>query len=210
MIDGKQTGLHHQRVESRFAKQQVHAALDQRLDLLCVRGHHQVECRAAIAWIVDVARDRELLVGRPDRTGHEARFLGRAQVHLVNGTPRQRRGGQVQLAGAIRELEIGHGDARGPERVGLDDVGAGFEILAVDRLDGLGLGDREDVDEVLQVLRVVGETLAAEIGLGVPQRVDHGSHRAVEHQDALAQQPFQQGSGLNVLLNHCHDGLQVA
>ena len=39
-------------------------------------------------------------------------------------------------------------------------------------------------------LRVLGEPLAAKVGLAELQRVDHRAHGAVEHQNALRQEPF--------------------
>ncbi len=169
-------------------KQQVDAAFDQRRDLLVVGGDHLVERRAAVAGVVDVAGDRELLVGRADRAGDEPRLVGRPLVHLVDGAPGQRHGGQVQLADVVRQAELGHGDAGRAERVGLDDVGAGFQILAVDLLDRLGLGQRQDVDEVLEILGVAGEQLPAEVRFRQLERMDHRAHGAVEHQNPLGQQ----------------------
>ena len=52
------------------------------------------------------------------------------------------------------------------EGVGLDDVGAGLEILAVDAADDVGAGQHQQVVVAAQILRVIREALAAEIGLG--------------------------------------------
>ena len=203
VVDGEQAGLQHQRVEGRFAQQNVDAPLDQRVDLLAVGGHHLVEGGAAVARVVHVAGDRELLVRRPDRAGDEAGLFRRAQVHRVDGPPGQRHGGQVQLADPVREAEIGHADARGPEGVRLDDVGARFQVLAVDVFDGRRLRDRENIDEILQIVRVIGEGLAAVVSVGELQRMDHRAHGPVEDQDALSEQLFEQGPRLR-LRDHCH------
>ena len=58
----------------------------------------------------------------------------------------------------------------------------------MDALDHVRAREHEQVVVALQVARVVGEALAAEVGLGEPVPLDHRAHRAVEHEDALAQQ----------------------
>ena len=191
LIDGEQAGLHHQRVERRLAQQQVDAPLDQRVDLFVVGGHHLVERGAAVAGIIHIAGDRELLVGRANRAGHEPQLLGRPQVHFIDRPAGERHRGQVQLPHAVLQMKIGHGHARGPEGVGLDDIGAGFQILPVNLLDGSRLSDRQDVDEVLEIVRMIGELTAAKIGLAEHQRVHHGSHGAVQNQNPLAQKLFE-------------------
>ena len=112
----------------------------------------------AVAGIVHVAGDRKLPVRRADRAGDEPRLVGRAAVPVVGRFAGQLAGGQVQLADVDRPRPKScHRHVRRAERVRLDDVGAGFEVLAVDLPDRLGLRDAEDIDEVLQVLRSVGE-----------------------------------------------------
>ena len=55
----------------------------------------------------------------------------------------------------------------------------------------IGPGQREQVVGTAQVARMVGEALAPEIGLGQLVRLEHRAHGAVEHEDALAQDPGQ-------------------
>ena len=148
------------------AQQKINAAIDERFDLLAIGGHHFVEGHVAMAGVVDVAGDGKLAVRGADRAGHEPRSFGRAEVHLVDRAAGHRGGGQVELAHALGQMEVAHRDAGGAERVGLDDVCAGFEILTMDLLDGRRLGNRQNIDEVLQILRMVGELPAAKVGLG--------------------------------------------
>ena len=68
---------------------------------------------------------------------------------LVGDFARQFGGGEVEFVGAICELVIGQRDPRAAEGVGLDDIGAGFEILAVDLLYHVGPRDVEDFRAVL-------------------------------------------------------------
>ncbi len=130
--------------------------------------------------------DAVRLVG-PERAGHEAGAAG-AGRHVVRGAPRDLRSGEIQLAnqrlGAVVRLRR----CVRIERVGLDDVGTGLEIAAMDLADQLGTGQRQQVVVALEVARPVAEALAAVISLAEPVRLDDGSHRAVEHQDPLAKQ----------------------
>ena len=52
------------------------AAVEQAVDLLAVDALHLVERHGAEARIVDVGRNRQGLVGRPQRADHEARLAG--------------------------------------------------------------------------------------------------------------------------------------
>ena len=75
--------------------------------------------------------DRIRFVGS-HRAGDEARTVGRPRGPLVGGLPRQPRGGDVQLVDDRLEPVVGLRDGLAAEAVGLDDVGARLEILAVD------------------------------------------------------------------------------
>ena len=55
LLDGKQAALEHQRVEGRFRQQHINAAVEERLDLLPVGGHHFVKSHIAVARISHVA-----------------------------------------------------------------------------------------------------------------------------------------------------------
>ena len=86
------------------------------------------------------------------------------------------------------EPEVGEGHARGPERVGLHDVGASLEIGGVDSPDGIPLRQHEDVDAVFQVLGMVAKSLTPKSLFVEGKGVDHRSHGAVENGDAVGQQ----------------------
>ena len=89
------------------------------------------------------------------------------------------------------EIVVGLGNDLAAEGVGLDDVGPGLEEAAVDVGDDLGLGDAEDVAVALEVLVVVLETFAAEIGLGQAEALQGGTHGAVDDDDALLEEGFE-------------------
>ena len=69
-----------------------------------------------------------------DRSGHPARTIGRLLRPRVARRAREPRPLQVQLVGQVLERIVRLHHRRAAERVGLDDVGAGLEILAVDSL----------------------------------------------------------------------------
>ena len=185
LLDRVQAALEHQRVEGGLGEQQVHAPFDERLNLLTVGRHHLVEGDVAVAGIGHVARDGELLVGRPDRTCHEPRPIGRLRRRGVGRLPGQLRGHEVHLPRVLLEPEIGQRHARGPERVGLDDVGACREVGGVNATDRLPLRERQHVDAVLEVAVVTRESLAAKTSLVERQGMHHGAHGAVEDRDAI-------------------------
>ena len=87
--------------------------------------------------------------------------------------------------------EIVLADGGRGEGVRLDDVRPGLEILPVDFLDDLGLGDVEQVIETLQILRPGGEPGAAIIGLGQLVPLNHRAHGPINDDDAFLQQPLQ-------------------
>ena len=65
----------------------------------------------------------------PDRAGDEPRPVGRARRPLVGGRAREPRALDVQLVDERLEAVVGLRDRRAAERVGLDDVAAGLEVL---------------------------------------------------------------------------------
>ena len=71
-LRGVDRGLGVQRVEHRLDQDEIDAALDQRLDLLDIDVGDGVEIDLAKAGIVDVGRERQGLVGRPERAGDAA------------------------------------------------------------------------------------------------------------------------------------------
>ena len=119
---------------------------------------------------------------------------GCGRLGRVGGVAGEPRGRDVEVADGRRvEAVVGLGDAGRGERVRAEDVGAGIEVAGVDRGDGGGLGQAQQVAVAAQVARVVAEPLAAEVGLAEPVRLEHRAHRAVEDEDPLAQEAGQQG-----------------
>ena len=195
LVEGEDRRLGVERVEDRLDQEQVAAAFEQALGLLAVGGAQLGEGDVARRRIVDVGADARRLRRRPERAGDEARLVGAAVA--VAGGARQARAGDVHLAGEGAEVVVGLGHRGRAEGVGLDDVGAGGEVLLVDRGDHVGPGHLQQVVVALQALRMVLEALAAVVGLGQAMALDHRAHRAVEDDDPLLQD-LRQGRGAGV------------
>jgi len=134
--------------------------------------------------------------------GDVARLVRRAE--LVAGRAGQLRGFDVHLVGQAGEVVVFLRDGRGTEGVGLDEVGAGGEVLLVDLAEHVGPREHQHLVVALQVLVVVLEALAAVVGLGELVALDHRAHRAVEDGDAVLQQ------GGQALGSCVGDGLHAA
>ena len=216
LLDGIETAFQHERVEGGLCQEQINASLDQCLDLFAVGGHHLIERDVAVAGVGDVAGDRELLVGGADRAGHEPRPVGRFGRRGVGRLPGEAGRSEVHFAGAVGQAEVGKGQARGPEGVGLDDVGAGLEVGRMDAPNRVPLRKHEHVDAVLQILGVITERGAAKSLFVEPQGMHHGAHRPVENGDAAGEESVERigtggriGRGHQVSCDLCGDGMGV-
>ncbi len=88
--------------------------------------------------------------------------------------------------------EIVQPDGGRTERVGFDDVGAGFEVLGVDFLDDFRLCQKKKLKAALEIFTSpIVKPFSAIIGLRKFVTLDHRAHGAVEHDDAFAQKRFQ-------------------
>ena len=100
----------------------------------------------------------------------------------------------VQLVGHVLEQVVGLRDGGAAERVGLDDVGAGGQVLPVDLADHVGPRQDQQVVVALEILRVILEALAAEVRFRQLVALDHRAHRAVEDEDARRERVSQSAS----------------
>jgi hypothetical protein len=107
----------------------------------------------------DVSDRGEGLADRPDGAGHEGPPLRR-----LAGDPRALPVDRPHLGVEPVGPEL---EPVGAERVGLDDVGAGLEVLVVDLADEAGVREVELVEAAVQE---------------DPARVEHRAHGPVEHE----------------------------
>ena len=147
LLDREDRRLGVERVEDRLEQDEVGAAVDQAARRLAIGRDEIVEGDGAEAGIVDVGRDRGGAVGRADGAGDEARPVRRlARSTMSAGLAGEPRALAVQLVGEPLHAVVGLGDRGRGEGVGLDDVGAGAEIVddgwRGSRPAGSGSGDR--------------------------------------------------------------------
>ena len=139
--------------------EQVHAALEQAVDGLAERGPDR--CVAEVGEVVGGSAQR------PDGPGDEDVPAGHVPglAGDLGAAPRQ-------PAGLVGETVGGEADPVGAERRGLDQVGAGREVLAVDGADQLG--PRQD-------------QLVQRGTLRDPAREEQRAHRPVGQQRTLGE-----------------------
>ncbi len=182
--DGSDRSLGVERIEDGLDQQEVGTAFHQPFGLLGIGTAQLVEGDRAQAGIGDVGRDRGGAIGRPERAGDEARPAVFRLRDLGCGA-REPGAFQVQLIGDARHAIVGLRDAGRGERVGRDDIGASAEIGEMNVADLSGLAEDEQI-VVAAHLAVPGVETGAAIALLVePERLDHGAHGPVEHEDAL-------------------------
>ncbi len=203
LLDGVDRRLGVERVEDGLQEQQVGAAVEQSARLLLIGDAQAVERGGAEAGIADVGRYRGGPVGRPDGARDETRpavLLARRQRRLA----RELRAREVELIGDVFHAIVGLGDRGRREGVGRHDVGAGPQIGEMDVADRVRPGEVQQV-VVPAHLAVPGvETRAAEFLLLQLQRLDHGAHGAVEHQDALRRELAEPGLDGGDVCWHAH------
>ena len=191
--NGVERRLGVQRVKNGFDQQQIGAAVEQAVDLLAIGLAQIVEGDGAVAGVGNVGRDRCGAVGRSQCAGDEALFA-------VLGTDALRGGAgefcavAVEFVGEVRHVVVGLRDRGRGKRVCRDDVGAGAQVVGVDVLDRLRLGEDQKIVIAANIAMEIRKALAAKRGLVILESLDHGAHGAVEHQDALAGGGEQGGS----------------
>ncbi len=174
-------GLRVERVEDRLDQEDVHAAFGQRGDLLGVGLPHLVERDRAIRGVVDLRRERQRDVERPDRAGDET-------AELVGDAAREARTLEAHLARVLLEGVVRLPDSCGGERVRRRDVRAGLEVAPVDVEHDLRPREVEQVGVAGDVARMVAEPLAAIRLLPAHVPLDQHAPRTVEHPDPIAEE----------------------
>ena len=130
LVNANQPGFQVQGVLSGFQQQQVGAALHQPQRLLPIGGGQFVKSNAA--------GNGDGFGGRPHRPGHETRLF-----RSGNGGrrfPGQLRRYPVNAAGFPGQIILGQHHRSSAESVGLDHIGSGFQIRAMDVNDDFGPG----------------------------------------------------------------------
>ena len=191
--DGLDGRLAVQRVGDGLDQEQIDPALVEPPHLLAIGVIDLVEGHGPRAGVVHVRRHRQHDVQRPDRSGGEARLVRRLRRPAVGGGPGQLRALEVDVVGGAFQAVVALGDPGGAEGVGLADVGARLKVSVMQAGDDVRPGQAEDVVVTLQLAIVIGETVAAKVGLGQPLALDHHAPGAVEDENALLRRLLQRG-----------------
>ena len=157
---GLDRDLHHERQLAAAADEGVAAAVDRGLDLQRVlAGLDQERVGAAGDQALGLDRERRLQLAVADVA--EARQLGAGAdgaddeaLAAVAGEgldrlAREPGGALVDLERPLLEAELAQRDRRAAEAVGLDRVGAGGEVAALDLADQVGAAEVQDLRAVL-------------------------------------------------------------
>ena len=156
--------------------QQILAGLDEdRVGAAVEHAERGLGVGVADDRVLGVAQRRQL-GARAHRTQHVPLAVGRA--HLVGDPPGDRGAPLRQVPDPVGDVVVTEVRQVAAERVGLDSVGAGLEVVAVDRLDHIGPGVVEDFVAALEVVEVVERQIG-----GLQLR----AHGAVAHHDPLRQ-----------------------
>ena len=188
LLHGHDRRLGIERVEDGLDEEQIHAAVEQRIDLFGVGLADLIEGGRTEAGVVHIGREGERAVGRTDRTGDEEGPAGLLCSDPLHCSACDLGGRDVELARELLEPVVGLRDPLRREGVGLDDVGARSQILAVNLLEQRRLREREQIAVALEVTRPCSEPLSAQVGIAQPVALDHGPHRSVQNHNALPHQ----------------------
>src|SRR5216683_5088933 len=177
-LDGQQSGFDVAGVLTGFDEEDVDAALEQAFGLDVVGFAKLLEG--------DTAGDGDGLGGGAHGTGDKARLGGRGE--FVGGLASEFGGAAVEEMRVGGEPVLGENNGGTAKAVCFNDVGAGREIFAVDVEDDVWARAHEIFVTAFE--RGAAEILGGEIAL-----LQHGTHGAVEHKDALRQEVAKGSSG---------------
>ena len=93
----------------------------------------------------------------------------------------------IQFMNQRRHSVIAHRRGIGIESIRFDNIGTRIEVGVVYLPDNLWLRKRQQIVVALEVTGPVLKAFAAIIALGQPARLNHRSHRTIQHQYALSQ-----------------------
>jgi hypothetical protein len=137
-IEGCDDGaLCHQGVEDGLDEDEVDSPFDEEACLLEVAGMKVIEIKTAVGRIIERGGEGEGMVGRPHDPGDECTLLRLVSCNLA--------GASVDESHLLFQTIFGKVDAVCTKGIGLDDIGSGLDIGAVDVSDDLTLGQVEDL-----------------------------------------------------------------
>ncbi len=188
--DRRDRCLRIERVEDGLDQQEVGAALKQPLGLLGISAAQLVEGDGAETGVGYIWGDRSGAIGRANGAGDKARPTVLA-LREIGGGAGKLSAFEIELVGDAGHAVIGLRDARGGEGVGRDDIGASTEVSEMNVTDLGRLAENKEVVVAAHLAVPRIESRAAIAFLVEPERLDHGAHGSVEHEDALGRDAAQ-------------------
>src|SRR3977135_524568 len=166
-------------------------ARQQTASLFVVDLAQLIESDAPRSRTVHILRHRCRAIGGPHRAGYETLTAGMGCLKFVGDLARNLGARHVERVNVILQAVIERRNRVRVERVGLDDIGAGFEILPLNGLHDLRLRDIQHVVGLAQILRMLRELGPSKGGLVKLLRLDHRAHGAIQNDDPLLQEILQ-------------------
>ena len=139
--DCKKRSLRVQRVENCFNKQNIHPACDEVFNLLGVGGSNLLEGHFTLSGIVDIPRNRQRAIERPDRPRNEDAPVCEG-IRRLACDPRRR---QVQFGNKMLEPVVGLRNCRRIECVRFNDIRPGGDVFAMNLTNDLRLREHKQV-----------------------------------------------------------------
>ena len=183
-IDGEDAGLAVEGIEDGLNEEHINAALEEGRGLLSVGDDHLVVGDVTEVGALDGGGDGGSAVEGAETAGNEAAATG-ASAHLISGLAAEAGGLKVHALDEELHLKISLRDSLRVEGVRLNNISASLEVLDVDLLDDVGVGEDKEVIVALHVAMIVLELLAAVVSLLKLVALDHGTHTTIEDEDAL-------------------------
>ena len=193
MFYSEHGGFGVERIEDSFDQNNIGAAFDQTIHRFQIIFYQLIKGYVARAGIIYIRRNGTGAAGRPEHASHKTRFGRILRGHFIAEFSRQTRRGKVEFVAQVFHVVIGHGNARGVEGIGFQNVGTGFKVSALDLADHVWFGDAEQIVIARDIHVVISKARAAIIRLLQLVALDHGAHTAIQNQDALFDGVFEGG-----------------
>ncbi len=200
LLDCENSRLGVQGIEYRLDQQDIGATVDKPRHGLGINIHQLFKSGVPEPRIVDVRRDRGRSISRTQNTGHKTRLVRRVGTDIVGHAPGDTRSFVVQGVNMVFHTVISHGDRGGIEGVGFQNIDARVQKPAVNFLDHIGPGQRQQVVIAFLGKRVVDEPITPIVGLFQLVSLYHCAHCAVDDEDSVLQQPAQFSSAIGLTL----------
>ena len=143
---------------------------------------------AARGRIGHVGRERTCSGCRAQSAGNKANAVRIGLRDRIDRPSRALSGSHIDLVSQGLQPVICQRNGLGVKRICLDDISARFEVLAMNSFDHVRLSQAKHVIQPGKILGPGFEALAAMRRFIEPLLMHHRAHRAIDNDDALAQE----------------------